>query len=67
MWKHFKLIIIGASIDGMGDVNNLIRRFVANGGKLKKILKSFGNAEGNFCLHVTCTVQVRNIWQFQVC
>jgi len=63
MWKHFKLIIIGASIDGMGDVNNLIR-YPSKWWKTEENYKKFSNAEGNFSLHVTCTVQVLNVWQF---
>lgn len=61
IWKHFRKILIGASIDGYGEVNDLIR-FPSKWHKIEENLKKFETAEGNFDVHITTTVQVLNIW-----
>ena len=62
IWKHFKNIIIGVSIDGMGSVNELIR-FPSKWSKIEENLKKFTTAEGNYDIHITTTIQILNIWQ----
>ena len=63
IWKHFETVIIGASIDGFGDVNDLIR-FPSKWHKIEENLKKFKNADGNFIVHIATTVQLLNAWQF---
>ncbi len=62
IWKHFKLVIMGVSIDGIGEVNNLIR-FPSKWWKIEENFKKFTQAEGRFDLHITSTIQILNIWQ----
>lgn len=62
IWRHFKNIIIGVSIDGMGSVNELIR-FPSKWSKIEENLKKFTTAEGNYDIHITTTIQILNIWQ----
>jgi MoaA/NifB/PqqE/SkfB family radical SAM enzyme len=62
IWKYFKNVIIGVSIDGFGDVNDLIR-FPSKWWKIEENLKKFTVAEGNYDIHITTTVQMLNIWQ----
>ena len=61
IWKHFKKIIMGVSIDGIGDVNNLIR-FPSNWHKIEENLKKFSTVEGDYDVHITSTIQILNIW-----
>lgn len=63
IWKHFEMVIIGASIDGFGDVNDLIR-FPSKWHKIEENLKKFKEADGNFVVHIATTVQLLNAWQF---
>ena len=63
IWKHFRMVIIGASIDGFGEVNDLIR-FPSKWYKIEENLKKFKNADGNFVVHIATTVQLLNAWQF---
>lgn len=61
IWKHFKKIIMGVSIDGIGDVNNLIR-FPSKWHKIEENLKKFSTVEGNYDVHITSSIQILNIW-----
>ena len=61
IWKHFKKVIIGVSIDGFGDVNNLIR-YPSKWQKIEENLKKFTLAKGNYDIHITTTIQIMNIW-----
>lgn len=63
IWKHFQMVIIGASIDGFGDVNDLIR-FPSKWHKIEENLKKFKEADGNFVVHIATTVQLLNVWQY---
>ena len=63
IWKHFKTVIIGASIDGFGAVNDLIR-YPSKWYKIEENLKKFKNTAGNFVVHIASTVQLLNVWQF---
>ena len=62
IWKYFKLVIMGVSIDGVGEVNNLIR-FPSKWWKIEENFRKFTSAEGNFDIHITSTIQILNIWQ----
>lgn len=63
IWKHFKNVVIGASIDGIGPVNDLIR-YPSKWWKIEENLNKFIHASGNFIIHVAFTVQILNIWHF---
>lgn len=63
IWKNFENIIIGASIDGFGEVNSLIR-FPSNWKQVEGNLNRFFTAEGNFTVHLSYTYQILNAWQF---
>ena len=60
IWKHFKEIRIGASIDGVGRVNEYIR-YPSRWDNIMKNLKMLDEAEGNFKLWIAFTVQILNI------
>ena len=62
IWKQFKMIVMGISLDGYGSVNDLIR-YPSKWELVKQNLLRFdGTTEGNFALHITMTVSVLNIW-----
>lgn len=61
IWKHFKLVLMGISIDGIGDTNNLIR-FPSKWWKIEENLKKFISAEGTYQLHITSSISNLNIW-----
>lgn len=61
IWKHFKKVIIGVSIDGTGEINNIIR-YPSKWWKIEENLKKFTTAEGNYDIHITTTIQMMNIW-----
>jgi len=60
LWKNFKEIRIGASIDGVGEVNNYIR-YPSKWSTIVRNLKKLDSAEGNFKVWIAFTVQVLNI------
>ena len=60
LWRHFKRIGMGISIDGYGAVNDLIR-FPSEWNQIEKNLMRFDSVEGNFHLHIAMTVSVLNI------
>ncbi len=60
LWKEFKNVKIGASIDGVGPINDYIR-YPSHWGKIEKNLDLLDNATGNFNLCIAPTVQVYNI------
>ena len=62
IWKQFKKIIIGISLDGMGPLNDLIR-YPSKWKSIKQnLLYLDKEAEGNFVLHISMTISVANIW-----
>lgn len=63
LWRHFKKIRIGASIDGTGKVNDYIRH-PSKWQLLEKNLHRLDKAEGQFDLWFTTTIQVANIYHF---
>ncbi|MCB0364963.1 MAG: radical SAM protein [Bdellovibrionaceae bacterium] len=63
LWRHFRKIRIGASIDGVGKVNDYIRH-PSKWQLLEKNLHRLDKAEGPFELWFTSTIQVANILHF---
>ena len=61
IWKKFKNVLIGVSVDGLGKVNDVIRH-PSNWKKIEENLKKFSTSEGNFDVHITTTIQILNIW-----
>lgn len=60
IWKHFKSIRIGISVDAVGPLNDYIR----NPSKWKKIeenMRKLDAADGNFKLWWSATIQVYNL------
>ena len=63
VWKHFKQVNIGASIDGVGDINYYMRppsRF----DKIYENLLKVSKAEGNFKVWIAATINVFNVLHF---
>lgn len=61
IWKHFKNVLIGVSIDGIGEVNDLIR-FPSKWWKIEENLQKLTVEEGNYQIHIAFTLQLLNIW-----
>ena len=61
LWKHFKLVQIGISLDGFGNVNNFIR-YPSQWSKIENNLLKLDKLEGKFYLFIKTTVSVLNIW-----
>lgn len=61
IWKHFKSIRIGISIDAVGLINELIR-FPSKWSVIEKNLGILDEAEGNFSLWITASISVLNLW-----
>ena len=60
IWKEFKNVKIGASIDGFGKINDYIR-YPSRWEKIEGHLDLLDKATGNFNLWIATTVQVYNI------
>jgi sulfatase maturation enzyme AslB (radical SAM superfamily) len=60
IWKHFKAVKIGASIDGIGKVNDYIR-YPSRWKTIENNLRKLDEAEGNFHIWLAVTVQALNI------
>lgn len=63
LWKHFKLILIGISLDGVGAVNNFIR-YPSKWDTIEKNLLMLNETGENVELHVNTTVSLLNIFEF---
>jgi organic radical activating enzyme len=61
LWKHFKKVKIGVSIDGYGPINDYIR-YPSKWSVIVKNLHRLDNAEGNFDLWISATIQLYNIY-----
>ena len=61
IWKHFKRIGIGASIDAIGDLNYYIR-YPSHFDKIFSNLKKLSAAEGNFRMWLATTINIYNVW-----
>lgn len=60
LWKHFKAIQIGASVDGIGKVNDYIR-YPSKWKTIEKNLRRFEHEEGNFRIWLANTVNILNM------
>ena len=62
LWPHFKEIRIGASVDGIGKVNDYIR-YPSRWGMIEENLDRIdANNDINFIVWIASTVMVYNIW-----
>ena len=61
LWKHFKKIQIGASIDGYGAVNNYIR-YPSRFEKIEKSLETLDKSFDNIQVWIAVTVSAYNIF-----
>jgi hypothetical protein len=60
IWKHFKRINIGASVDGVGDLNYYMRP-PSNFNQIHKNLKKLSEAEGEYKVWIAATVNIFNV------
>lgn len=60
IWKHFRRIQIGASIDGIGKVGEYIR-YPSKWSQIERNLHQLDNAQGNYDVWISATIQVYNI------
>ena len=61
LWKRFKKINIGVSLDGIGPINDYIR-YPSRFKKIEKNLDTLDKSEGNFRIWIATTVQAYNIY-----
>lgn len=62
IWKNFRKIGIGASVDAIGDLNRYIR-YPSDFDTIWKNLKKLSTAEGNFSVWIAATINVYNVWE----
>jgi MoaA/NifB/PqqE/SkfB family radical SAM enzyme len=60
LWRHFRLVQVGASIDGIGAVNDYIRHPSKWPTVLDNLMK-LDNAEGEFRVLISSTVMIYNV------
>lgn len=60
IWKNFKYVKFGVSIDGVGKVNDYIR-WPSKFSTIEKNLKLLDEAEANYMLWTSCTMSVYNL------
>ncbi len=63
MWKHFRTVTIGASVDGFGDVLEY-QRHPAKWSVVNKNLNIVDKLPENIKATISATVTVYNVWQF---
>ena len=63
IWKHFKQINLGVSIDGYGQRNDYMR-YPSKFDKIHENLKKISTAEGNFKAWIAATVNIFNALHF---
>ena len=61
LWKRFKRINIGVSLDGLGSINDYIR-YPSRFKKIEENLDTLDKSEGNFRIWIATTVQAYNIY-----
>jgi hypothetical protein len=61
IWKHFRRIGIGASIDAIGDLNYYIR-YPSRFKKIWENLNKLSSADGNFKIWYATTISVYNVF-----
>ncbi len=60
LWKHFKKVQVGASIDGTGIVNDYIRH-PSKWEEIESNLRLLDSAEGNIRVLISATVMIYNV------
>lgn len=60
IWKHFKRVNIGASVDGVGDINYYMRP-PSNFDQIHKNLLKLSAAEGNYKIWIAATINIFNV------
>ena len=63
IWKHFKQVNIGASVDGVGDIQYYMRP-PSHFNKIHENLLQVSQAEGNFKVWIAATINVFNVLHF---
>lgn len=63
LWKHFKSVRIGASIDGMGDVLEY-QRYPAKWSTIERNLHMIDALPRNVRAWISATITLTNVWQF---
>jgi hypothetical protein len=61
IWKHFRRIGIGSSIDAIGDLNDYIRH-PSHFSKIWENLTKLSSADGNFKMWFATTISVYNVY-----
>ena len=61
LWKEFKRVHIGISLDGFGKVNDFIR-YPSKWNLIEKQLLQFNERSANLTCYITTSVSVLNIW-----
>ena len=61
LWKHFKRIHIGISVDGFGPINDFIR-YPSKWCQIEKNIQHLDCAGGNISCHIAMSVGSLNIW-----
>ena len=60
IWKHFQLVQIGASIDGVGVINDYIRH-PSKWSQIEANMRKLDEADGNFKVWWAATIQAYNL------
>ena len=61
LWKHFKEVRIGISVDGINDVFDYIR-YPSKFNEIEQTMHRIDQAPGNFVLWIACTINTLSIW-----
>lgn len=61
MWKKFKKVIINASCDGIGSVNDYVR-FPSKWKQIEANLEKLDSLDGNYNVTIQATISILNIW-----
>ncbi len=60
IWRRFRRVLIGVSLDGIAGLNDFIR-FPSKWESIEKNLERLSRAEGSFDIHITISVSLLNI------
>lgn len=61
IWKHFGKIIIGISLDGVGEINDFIR-YPGKWNRIEGNMQRLDEEGGNLKCYIAASVSVLNIW-----
>lgn len=61
IWKCFRKIIVGISLDGIGETNDFIR-YPSKWNRIETNIHRLEQAEGNIKTYIAASVSVLNIW-----